>query len=106
MQLIVGILSNPDIALTGWTVELTVSEGETDTGLLQIGAYRLSLIHISCPPAVTQTWPLYIRQIDAFQEKLSADYKAALLDDCLLYTSTAPAPNAPATAPGAPGRSA
>ena len=42
MQLIVGILSIPDTALTGWTVELTVSEGETDTGLLQIGAYRSS----------------------------------------------------------------
>ena len=34
---------------------------------------------LACPPAMTQTWPLYIRQIDAFQEKLYADYKAALL---------------------------
>lgn len=42
MRLILGILSMPDTALTGWTVELTVSEGETDTGLLQIGAYRSS----------------------------------------------------------------
>lgn len=33
---------------------------------------------------MTQTWPLYIRQIDAFQEKLYADYKAALLDDALM----------------------
>lgn len=39
---------------------------------------------LACPPAMTQTWPLYIRQIDAFQEKLYADYKAALLDDALM----------------------
>lgn len=36
MRLILGILSNPDIAMTGWAVELTASEGETDTGLLRI----------------------------------------------------------------------
>ena len=40
MQLIVGILSIPDTALTGWGVQLTVSEGETDTGLLRIRALK------------------------------------------------------------------
>ena len=40
MRLILGILSMPDTALTGWTVELTVSEGETDTGLLRISALK------------------------------------------------------------------
>lgn len=40
MQLIVGILSIPDTALTGWGVQLTVSEGETDTGLLRISALK------------------------------------------------------------------
>lgn len=40
MQLIVGILSIPDTTLTGWGVQLTVSEGETDTGLLRISALK------------------------------------------------------------------
>lgn len=43
---------------------------------------------MDCPRGMEQFWPLYISQIDAFREKLYADYVALTRDDALMQFSS------------------
>ena len=43
---------------------------------------------VACPRGMEQFWPLYISQIDAFREKLYADYVALTRDDALMQFSS------------------
>ncbi len=53
-----------------------------------MGQVKANYQALRCPASMEQAWPLYIRQIDAYREKLYADYKATEFGDVLMAYSS------------------
>ena len=54
-----------------------------------MGDVRTNYLSMNCPAAMTDVWAGYVRQIDAFQDKLYADYTAIVNQDPLMQFSSA-----------------
>lgn len=55
---------------------------------MAMGQVRENYQALHCPISMEQLWPQYIRQVDAYQQKLYADYKATELGDALMAYSS------------------
>ena len=76
-------------------VQARAAQGEyaSETELLDgmytaMGDVRTNYLTMNCPAALTDVWTGYVRQIDAFQDKLYADYTAIVNQDPLMQFSS------------------
>ena len=53
-----------------------------------MGGVQANYLSMNCPAALTDIWAGYVRQIDAFQDKLYADYTAIVNQDPLMRFSS------------------
>ena len=76
-------------------VQVRAEQGEyaSETELLDgvylaMGDVRTNFLSMNCPAALTDIWAGYVRQIDAFREKLYADYISIVNQDPLMRFSS------------------